>query len=65
MKQVKLNQFEAAIILSILAEVDHRETFRNDPAGSLVHFENCTRNMILTLTQLLEAAQKKPSKRVA
>lgn len=63
MKQVKLNQFEAAIILSILAEVDRRETFRNDPNGSLIHYENMTRNMVLTLTQLLEAAQ--PKKKVA
>jgi hypothetical protein len=63
MKQVKLNQFEAAIILQILCQIDHREVFRNDPRGSLIHYENMTRNMILTLTQLLELSQ--PKKKVA
>lgn len=65
MKQVKLNQFEAAIILEILKQVDSREVFRNDPNGSLIHYENMTRNMILTLVQLLEESQKKPSRKVA
>jgi len=60
MKQVKLTQFEAAMILQVLLEVDRRDTFRNDPNGSLVHYENVTRNMILSLTQLLEQAQSKP-----
>lgn len=65
MKQVKLNQFEAGIILHILLEVDRRDTFKNSPIGGLVHYENCTRNMILVLTQLIEESQKKPSQRKA
>jgi hypothetical protein len=65
MKQVKLNQFEAAIILEILLEVNRRETFSNETKVTLVHYENCTRNMILTLSQLLEEAQAKKSQRKA
>jgi hypothetical protein len=59
MKQVKLTQYEAAMILILLKEVDQRETFRNDPQGSLVHYENMTRNMILSLEQLLQLSQNK------
>lgn len=65
MKQVKLNQFEAGLILHILLEVDRRDTFKDRPISGLVHYENCTRNMILTLTQLIEESQKKPSRKVA
>lgn len=65
MKQVKLNQFEAGLILAVLAEVDRREMFRNEPNGALFHYENITRNMILTLSQLIDEAQKKPAKKVA
>jgi hypothetical protein len=57
MKQVKLNQFEAAMILILLKEVDRRETFRNDAPGAVFQYENCTRNMILTLEQLLKVSQ--------
>jgi len=59
MKQIKLSPYEAVMILSILSEVDSREVFRNDPNGSLIHHENMTRNMILTLRQLLEPFQNK------
>lgn len=62
---VKLTGFEAVMILSILSEVDKRDVFRNDPDGSLIHHENMTRNMILTLKQLLEVSQKKTQKKAA
>ena len=65
MKQVKLNQFEAGILLAILTEVNRRETFKNETSGGFIHYKNCTENMILTLSQLLEESQKKPSKKVA
>jgi hypothetical protein len=64
MKQVKLTQFEAATIYMILKQVDHKETFRNDPQGGLIHYENMTRNMILSLEQLLQAAQADTRKKV-
>ena len=63
MKQIKMTQFEAAMILVVLKEADRLETFRNGAQGSLFQYENINRNMILSLEQLLQLSQNK--KRVA
>ena len=63
---IKLSSYEAAIIMLILREVDSREVFRNDPRGSLVHYENMTRTMAESLKQLLEESQnRQKNKKVA
>jgi hypothetical protein len=65
MKQIKMTQYEAAMILVVLKEADRLETFKNGPSGALFQYENINRNMILSLEQLLQLSQNKKTKKVA